>query len=81
MNLYDVVDEYKSVINVLHLGIGVSVCFNIDEVERGFNRSTCVGGVKVDDSITFQFKKESDEWIHFENSNYEFMLSIKKGSK
>ncbi len=78
MNLYEIVNQYKSDVNVLKLGALVSVCFEFNEVERGYHRSTNVNGVKIDDSLTFDFNKESGEWIHFKNDNYGYVLSIKR---
>lgn len=78
MNLYDIVNEYKSDVNVLMFGLHATFCFNFETMERDYQNSTYMNGARIEDSLTFNFHKEGDEWIQFKDHEDGYFLSIHK---
>lgn len=83
MTLYEVISNYCC-IEFCGLLMGmVSMTFTKDEIRRSkVEASTIIGNVNIRDKLTFEFNKETDDWIHFNDcNNLGYQLSIKKAAK
>ena len=81
MTIYEVISNYDC-IEFCGLLMGmVSMTFTKDEVRRS-NIATIIRNVTIRDKLKFEFNKETDDWIHFNDcNNLGYQLSIKKAAK
>lgn len=83
MTIYEVISNYDC-IEFCGLLIGmVSMTFTKDEVRSSnVEASTIIGNVNIRDNLKFEFNKETDDWIHFNDcNNLGYRLSIKKAAE